>query len=305
MRRLIPVLLAVTLFFCGCSEKEEYVPYDLTICDSSLTEMCEYLDDFEDENFHIMESEFSDGDVDILIKALNESSEGLTSVTVYSDKISDKTAQQFIDFAKKRQLPVTFALSNISTETLESYDKAFCITTNYILAGEITAEKIKELWADDVIIDADDNLIFTFATVKDEEISANMQAYYDTLIAGIELYGVPMQINSDISPDEVTDGDSLVAFNETNEALIIADKDAASYINDYTPYGGGVELITITEGTENTLSECPFVLNCFVDYTDYKLAADEIIRNYKNRQYPLIEISYPVIGKTVFIPAVI
>jgi hypothetical protein len=290
---------------CGCSEKEEIAPYDLAICDVAMTEMCEYLSGFESENYNVMESEFSSESLDVIVSDLKTYSEGLNSITLYSENITDGSAQLFIDFVKEKQLPVTFAFSNIGSETLNSYDKAFCITTNYKHAGEMTAEKIKQLWAEDVIIDADDNMIFTFASVKNEELSSNMQIFYDTLIAGIELYGVPMQINGDISPDEVTSGDSIVALNEANEALIIVDKSAAAYINDYTPYSGGIEIITITENYKNNLAESPFVLHCFVDYSMYKQTADEIIRNFNNRQYPLIDISFPCIDRTVYIPATV
>lgn len=305
MKRLISLLFVCCLFLCGCSEKEEIVTYDLAICDVAMTEMCEYISGFESENYTVMQTEFSLQHLDVIISALNTYSEGLNSITLYSENITDESAQLFIDFVKEKRLPVTFAFSNISNETLNSYDKAFCITTNYKHAGEMTAEKIKQLWADDVIIDADDNMIFTFASVKNEEMSPDMQIFYDTLIAGIELYGVPMQINGDISPDEVTSGDSIVALNEANEALIIMDKSAAAYINDYTPYSSGVEIITITENYHNTLIESPFALHCFIDYSMYKQAADEIIRNFNNRQYPLIEISYPCIDRTIYIPATI
>jgi len=303
MKRLISVLFVIMLLLCGCNKKEEFAPYDLAICDVDMVEMCDYLSGFENENYHIMTTEFSSQHLDVIISALMASSEGLNSITLYSENISEETALKFIDFVRTKELPVTFAFSDVSTETLKSYDKAFCITTNYTHAAEMTAEKIKQLWADDVIIDADDNLIFTFATVKNEELSANMQDFYDTLIAGIELYGVPMQINPDISPDEVTDGNSIVALNETNEALIIVDKTASTYINEYTPYSTGVELITISEGVTNTMAKTPYVLNCFVDYSDYKTAADEIVKNFNSRQYPLINISFPVFDRTVVIPA--
>ena len=305
MRRLISILFTVCLLLCGCSEKEEIVQYDLAIVDTDMSEMCEYLNSFENENYTVMETEFSSGHIDIIISALKTYSEGLNSITIYSKNTTEETAQKFIEFVKTKELPVTFAFSNVSTDVLNSYDKAFCITTNYTHAAEITAEKIKALWADGTIIDADDNMIFTFASVKKEELSADMQAFFDTLIAGIELYGVPMQINSDISPDEVVSGESLVALNEANEALIVVDKSAASYISQYTPYSNGIEIITFTENCENSLADSSFVLHCFLDYTKYKQAADEIVENFNNRQYPLLDISFPVIDRTIFIPATV
>ena len=303
MKRLISILITCTLLFYGCSEKEEIVQYDLAICDVAMIEMCEYLNGFQAENYHVIETEFSSEHIDEIISTLSENSDGLNSITLYSENITDETVLKFIDFVKTEQLPVTFAFSDVSNETLKSYDKAFCITTNYTHAAEITAEKIKQLWTENTIIDADSNKIFTFAVVKNEDLSPKIQAFYETVIAGIELYGVPMQINGDISPEEVISGESLVALNKSNEALIVIDKSAAEYISDYTPYSSGVELITITENYSNTLTDCSYTLNCFIDYTLYKQAADEIVRNFNNRQYPLIEMSFPCMERTVFIPA--
>lgn len=305
MRRLITILFAVVFLFCGCSEQEKVVQYDLAICDVSMDEMCDYLSGFENENYRIQMTEFSVQNLETVVNELKSNSDGLNSITLYSKNITDETAQLFIDFVKTKELPVTFAFSNISTEVLKNYDKAFCITTNYTHAAEMTAEAIKQLWADGTIIDADKNQIFTFATVKEEELSPDMQAYYDTLIAGIELYGVPMQVNSDISPDDVVSGESLTELNKNNESLIIVDKSAAAYINQYTPYSSGTELIAFTENCSNILAENSFTLHCFVDQTQYKLAADEIVQNFNNRQYPLIDISFPVIERTIYIPATI
>ena len=305
MKHLISALFLCCLFLCGCSKNDEFVQYDLAICDIVMTETCDYLNSFEDENFSVMETEVSSEHFDVIINALKTSSEGLNSITVYSKNITDDNAIQFIDFVRTKEIPVTFAFSNISAETLNSYDKAFCITTDYKHAAEMTSEKIKNLWSENIIKDADENKIFTFASVKSENLSPEMQIFFDTLIAGIELYGVPMQINSSISPAEITSGDSLVSFNESNEALIVVDKFAASYIPDYTPYSSGIELITITESYQNNPNENEYTLNCFVDYSMYKQAADEIIRNFNNRQYPLIEMSFPCIDRTVYIPATV
>ena len=120
-----------------------------------------------------------------------------------------------------------------------------------------------------------------------------------------KLYGVPMQINVDISPDEVTSGENLMTLNQNNEALIVLNKSASKYINEYSPYSNGIELITFTENYTNPFSENTSVLHCFVDYYAYKQVADEIIENFNNRQYPLIKISFPYIERTVFIPATV
>ena len=106
-----------------------------------------------------------------------------------------------------------------------------------------------------------------------------------------------------VKSDEPELYQAIVALNEANEALIIMDKSAAAYINDYTPYSSGVEIITITENYHNTLIESPFALHCFIDYSMYKQAADEIIRNFNNRNQQLPCRNHRLICKRVRNPA--
>lgn len=305
MKKLIAILLLTifTISLCGCSTKEEVVPYDLSVCDAEMTEMYAYLEQFADENHKVDSCEVTFDKSEEYIDALKENADGLNSITVYSRNVSDEIAQSFINLAKKKNIPVTFAFSAVSDEVLTSYDKAFSIETNYLHAAEMTAEKIKQLWSEGVIADADKNMIFSFSVVKNSELSPEMQGYYERLIADIELYGVPMQLVSEISPEEIYSAENLIALNEANEALIIIDSTALPYINQYTPYGSGVEIICLSQAPQNPIEQNSFVSNCFIDYAHYKTAADEIISNFNNRQYPLISISFPVIDRTVFIPA--
>ena len=119
----------------------------------------------------------------------------------------------------------------------------------------------------------------------------------------MELYGIPMQINSTVSPAEITDTDALAALKAENEGIVAVSDEILSVISQYTTESETVEIITVSQGADNTLSGKAFVLNCFTDYKNYKFASDEIIANYNNRQYPLIQISFPVKDRTVFIPA--
>lgn len=303
MKKLIAILLLSIFTLCGCSAKDEVILYDLSVCDTEMAEMYAYLEQFADENHKVDSCEVTSEKSDEYLDTLKENADGLNSITVYSRNVSDEIAQNFINLAKKKNIPVTFAFSAVSDEVLASYDKAFSIETNYLHAAEMTAEKIKQLWSEGSIADADENMIFSFSVIKCGELSPETQGYYEHLIANIELYGVPMQLISEISAEDITSGESLTALKEENEALIIIDSTVLPYINQYTPYGSGVELICLSQAPQNPIEQNSFVSNCFIDYAHYKVAADEIINNYNNRQYPLIDISFPVIDKTVFIPA--
>lgn len=305
MKRLISVLFICCLLFCGCSKKEEFVPYDLAICDVAMAEISEYISSFDNENFSVMETEFSSAHVDVIISALKTSSNGLKSITLYSENISTETAEKFISLVKMTNIPVIFAFSDIPTETLESYDKAFCIVTDYIHAGEITAENIKHLWTNGTITDKNDDKIFTFSVVKEETSSPDYEAFYSTVINRIELYGVPMQVKSIVTPEEIAGIEALDALKADSEGVIIISDKTSDLLHEYSTENENIEFITIQQNTASHFSESGYILTCFIDYKNYKFAVDEILRNYNNRQYPLIDMSFYVENRTVFIPATI
>ena len=170
---------------------------------------------------------------------------------------------------------------------------------------EITAEKMTDYWNDDIIIDRDGNYIFKFAVVKDEELSADMQAFHDTIIDRIELYGIPMQLTETVDAEDIGDAEDLEEIKENNEGIIVVSTSLISVLEEYSAEGDGVEVITVTQNNENIFSSKFSVLNCFVDYRQYKKAADELIDNYNNRNYMLEDFSFPYIDKTIYIPATV
>ncbi len=303
MRRLIFVILTTCLFLCGCTKEEDFVQYDLAVCDSDISEMCIYLNGFENENFEVMETEFSSEHLDIIIKALKTSSNGLNSITLYSKNISEETAKQFIDFAKTKEISVTFAMTDISDEILHEYDKAFCISTNYSHAAEELALKVDNLWENNTIIDIDENKIFSFSVINDNEKSAVDEHFYNCLVDNMELYGIPMQINNTLTVADLDNEDVLSSLRSNNEAFIVLADELIPYYEQYSPAGEGKELISLQEGIENNVSDYPYVISCFIDYKNYKLAADEIIDGYNQKKFPLDSVTFPFINRTVYIPA--
>ena len=304
MRRLIPLLLAFALLFTACS-KEETVRYDLVVCDSALTAVGEYIDSFENEGCRVEKMDFDAEQISGLFASIKESEDAVNSLTVYSEDISAEICDVLMAFAKKENIPLIFSIADVSAEVLESYDKAFCIKTDYTHAAEIAAEKMTEYWKKDIIIDSDENLIFKFAVVKDAELSADMQNFLDTLIADIELYGIPMQHSATVNSEDITSAADLEKLKSENEGIIVISDKVLPFIGEYSADDDGVEIITVTDNTENDFSGDFTVLNCFVDYTQYKAAADEIIGNYNSREYLLKDFSFPYIDKTIYIPATI
>lgn len=304
MRRIISVIFAALIFLCGCSKKE-VIKYDLIVCDNALTTLGSYMDSFKGDAVRVEHTDFTADHISGLLVSLEESDDVVNSITVYSENIPEDVSGELIAFASEENIPVIFAVDEIPQEILASYDKAFSINTNYTHAAEITAEKMTDYWNDDIIIDRDGNYIFKFAVVKDEELSADMQAFHDTIIDRIELYGIPMQLTETVDAKDIGDAEDLEEIKENNEGIIVVSTSLISVLEEYSAEGDGVEVITVTQNNENIFSSKFSVLNCFVDYRQYKKAADELIDNYNNRNYMLEDFSFPYIDKTIYIPATV
>ena len=91
-----------------------------------------------------------------------------------------------------------------------------------------------------------------------------------------------------------------------NEAFFILD---SNYLNvfpeNYQPYGDGVEILGIEFGVENSYTDYPYMLLCFIDYTEYFDARDAIMANIQAKVYPFKELDYSIIDKYLYIPAII
>ena len=304
MRRLISVIFILAFCFTGCS-KEDIIKYDLVLYDDSLSAVGEYLNSFENEHFVAEEFDFETADIAEYFAAGEELEDKVNSITLYSNVISDDAANSVINFAENINVPVIFSIADINEDILNSYDKAFSIKTDYSHAAEITAEKITDCWKENDIIDSDENLIFKFAVVKDENLSDDMQDFHDTLIADIELYGIPMQLSETVFAEDISSAEALEELKSENEGIIVISDSVLAYVEDYSSEGDGIEIIVITNNTKNDFSSDSSVLNCFVDYTLYKNAADELLSNYNSREYLLSDFSFPYIDKTIYISATV
>ena len=304
MKKLIFILVLSLLALCGCSKKEVIV-YDFVICDKELASAAKYLKGFENENYVVNVTDFSEESLNAIIQGLDDNADGLNSVTVYSENLAEEMAVKFVEIAKDNKIPVVFAITEISDEVLQSYDKVYAINTDYTHAAEITAEKVTDYWHKNIIIDRDKNLIFSFAVIKDDKLDENMESFLDTLVADIELYGIPMQVNETVSASEIDDAEDIEKIKENNEGIIIVSNSISDYLAEYSSEGDGVEVIAVTHDVQNLFSSDFNILNCFVNYTQYKVAADKIIENYNNREYLLNDFSFPYIDKTIYIPATV
>ena len=141
--------------------------------------------------------------------------------------------------------------------------------------------------------------------VKDEALSDAMQNFHDTLIAGIELYGIPMQLSETVFAEDISSAEELEELKSENEGIIVISDSVLPYVEEYSSEGDGIEIIVISNDTDNNFSSDSSVLNCFVDYTLYKDAADELLSNYNSREYLLKDFSFPYIDKTIYISATV
>lgn len=314
MSKLIKTLLTFCvcfILFTGCSENKKQVKYDLTICDSNLTELNSYLDTFSSENYHIETFDFSHGSVVEFIKSVidnNNNDENISyfinSLVIYSENIIDDQAVNVINFAKKHNIPVIFAMSQISHDILSKYDKSYCIVTDYNHASETTAKKIFDMWKNSIIIDRDEDKILTFSVLKDATLPPHLELFYNSLIENIELYGVPLHKTEEINISDVASIDIFNDIINKVEGVIVISNSHLSFINEYTKDSEGINIIAYNQGSDNSYTS-PYSSVCFVDYNNYKKATDELINNFNNKKHLAENISFPYTDTTISIPATI
>lgn len=290
----IILIISLFCFFTACGE--ELPKYDLVVCDTQ--KLYDYLSNQYQSDTIVINEDLSQVDFNSYT-----ADKEITSVTIYSENITDESADKAVNFAAEKEIPVIFAFGSVSDEILNKYDKVYNLITDYTHAGEITAEKIENLWDAGNIIDDNGDKIFAFTVVKDAVLNQNLQNFYDSVILNIEIYGVPMQKNSDVDISQIT---SAEAFNElvlSNEGLIIISSEDNEYISSITPSGAGIEVVTITENSENIYASNSYILNCLVNYADYTQTAKTIVSNCKEMVYPFENIEFSYSEKTVAIPA--
>ena len=272
MKRLVYFLLIFifTLSLCGCT-KEEVTPYNLNIISPSFADIHSHYAPGADENNKYVLANSESYPLYLTEKRMSV----LSSLTICDENISSETAQKITDLCKQYNVPVFFLMNDIPQEITAEYDKAFCISADYTYIGERFAEKINTLW-EDAIIDKDGDRIFSFSVVAPETISAMQQSFYDNLLKNIELLGIPL---SQLEETHISRGDVLAYCNNNkkkNEAFIILDNNYISLFPDnYQPHKSGIEILGMEFGVENEYTEYPYMLLCFINYTQYK-----VIRQY-------------------------
>lgn len=301
MKRLIFTIVTVMLLcFTGCTPKEKPISYDVTICDSNFPQIFSALKPTRTPENKIEFQDFTKYNILEYINAICD--ENVLSITIYSEFLTSEDIASIVSFVKARNIPIIFALQNILPETLETYDKAFCVTTDYIYAAEIFAGKILSSWKDGLIHDRDENKIFAFSVLKDETSPDYLSTFYTNLVHNIEIYGIPLQQNEEVYPTLEETGGVLEASKGGNEGFIILSPEMLAIASaEYAPVGDGIELLSIYRGTENIYASYTSGQVCFVDYLQYFDAVKEIINNYAKHEYPLAELSFPVKNKTVYI----
>jgi len=287
-------MLACCLFLTAC--KQDDIPdYDLNIISPS----------FEVIKRHVMESE---ADKYVISHAANyteyineETIKDILSVSVFDDNITEDTAQNLVNICKEENIPIFFLMCDIAPEILESYDKAYCISADYIYIGELFAEKINEMWTNE-IKDKDSDQIFTFSVITPENLTVIQQTFYDSLLKNLELLGIPLEKLDEIF---LTAGDVLSYCEENkkaNESFIILDsKYLELFPENYSPSGDGVEIIGIDFNVDNYYSDYPYMKLCLIDYMEYISVRDIIISNIDAKGYPFENVDHSIVDKTVYI----
>ncbi len=289
-----------TILFSGCTQGE--VPkYDLNIISPAFEQAYDHYKPSENET-----SKYELSTADKYSEIITEENlKLLKSLTVVDDTISDETINELTELCRKQNIPVFFFMKDIDKDILSGYDKAYCITANYTYIGEVFAEKINDMWEDE-IVDKNGDKIFSFSVIKTETLSPVYQAYYDRLLEYIELLGIPL---SQLDEIFLTKGDVLnycMENQKQNEAFFILQNDYISAVaKDYEPAGDGVEILGIYFGVDNKYADRDYMRLCFIDYTEFFRARDAVLENIDNRAYPFKNLDYGIIEKTIYIEPVI
>ncbi len=289
-----------TILLSGCTQGE--IPkYDLNIISPAFEKAYDHYEPTENETIKY-ELLSADKYAEVITE---ENIKLIKSITVADDSISDETVNELIEICRKQNIPIFFFMKDVNNEILADYDKAYCITANYTYIGEVFAEKINDMWENE-IIDKNSDKIFSFSVIKTETLSPVYQAYYDRLLEYIELLGIPL---SQLDEIFLTKGDVLSYCTENqklNEAFFILQSDYISAVaNDYEPAGDGVEILGIYFGVENKYADKDYMQLCFIDYTEFFRARDAIMENIENNIYPFKNLDYGIIEKTIYIEPVI
>ena len=284
--------LALTFFLCfilvGCKQ-EEIIKYDLNIISPSFQQVYEHYSINESEHEkYVLSSAVNYSDY-----FTEETLPLIKSVTVCDESISKETAQSIVDISKEINVPVFFLMNDIDQEVINCYDKAFCISADYRYIGEMFATKIHEIWKTG-IIDKDGNQIFTFSVIQPEAMNNIQQMFYDSMLKNIELLGIPLEQLEEIY---LSKGDVLnfcMDNKKKNEAFFVLE---SNYLN--------VEILGIEFGVENSYMDYPYMLLCFIDYTEYFDARNAVMANIDAKVYPFKNLDYNIIDKYMYIPAII
>ena len=294
--------LAFTLFLCfalsGCSQ-EKIIKYDLNIISPSFENIYTHyrLNESESEKYELSPaSQYAEFFTEETLPLIN-------SITICDESIDAETSAAIVEIAKQINVPVFFLMNDIDREILSGYDKAFCISADYQYIGEMFATKINEIWTTD-ILDKDSDQIFTFSVIQPETMSNIQQTFYDSMLKNIELLGIPLEQLDEIY---LSKGDVLnycMDNKKKNEAFFILDSNYMNVFPDaYEPHKDGIEILGITFGIENNFVDYPYMLLCFIDYTEYFAARDAIMENIEAKVYPFKNLEYSIIDKSLYITA--
>lgn len=281
-------------FFTGCS-KEEKNKYNLTVISPYLEKIYnQYTQNETETNKYILQDA---NDYSSFIDEKN--SNDILSITICDNTITDESVTEIINICKEKNIPIFFLMKTLNKELLSTYDKAFCITTDYNYAGELFAEHINTIWTD-TLKDKNSDKILNFTVITPETLNTEQQIFNDSFIKNMELLGIPLQKLDELY---LSNGDIINYCKENNksEAFIILDSNNLKLFTNYTPNSDGVEVLGFEISNENIYLEYPYMNICFIDFDDYFNAKDKILSNINQKIYPFENLNYNFIDKTIYI----
>lgn len=300
MKKITALIIAimVCIFCTACSKnEEENTKYNLIIISPEYIKVSEKIE----SNLSDDELLYCDNPYELIETIDDDVLKTLKSITIFSQNYSQEFTENVINKCKKNNIPVFFMFGNVDNSVLDSYDKAFCISTDFTYIGEDYAEKIHSMWKD-TIYDRDKNKILSLSFVYTDEISQNVSDFSESLFYNLELLGIPTDKHTDITGDAETVLAYCKENSSKNEVYIILSQELLPLFHDnYPPVSDGVELLGLLEDFDNNYIDDNTFSLCFLDYQDFFNAKNSIMTNIENRKYPFENFEYLLIDKTAYI----
>ncbi len=285
-------IIIFTFIFSACSNKNDE-SYNLAFINSSDANIINYSKTLENyttidlHKFNTSPLEYLNSIEDISL---------ISNIIIFDESFNDELASEFLEIIKPYNIPIAFALCDISEEVINSYDKAYNFKINYTYMGEILASIVDNLWTNGNL-DTNSSKLLEFSVIGYDNQSENEKEMYSSFLKNIELLGIPYSVISEDYIFVSSSASTLIEEQTKSELVFILNNELLNYV--YPSYTSASPIVSHNFSTNNPYSENINILS--LDYTDIFTTSFKIFENIENALYPFEDITLHKIGKTIYL----